>query len=400
MKKGGCFVRFIREYFNNRELNQLFSFYSFRYFASSLASLFVPVYLLTIGYRLLDISLFYLIFFTSVVILMPFAMLLLSKIGVKKVLVLGTLFLAGYYPMLYLLDKGLPYPWAAMIFGLSIALEASAFNMAFTSFLNKKNEGKGISVLRALGITAGIAGPVIGGIIIFNFSYKFAFAVTSGILIISVIPLLLSKDFKINHERFNIKKIVKQDSFRNSVVHQINAALMIIGGIFWPIFIYLNVKNVIPLGIISSLTSFLMIFMIIYIGRKADEDEEGTLKLGVYLNAPSWLVRLFFLSPMGLFFTNFYGSFSDSLIDISFSKMIFENARKSKSRRDYFLFREVNLLIGRAAILIIAILAGNIFWMFLISFFVTFGYLLLIKGRKIHRYYKEKMIAQKHDQTK
>lgn len=394
MEKRGKLLGFIREYFDDKELNYLYFSYSFRYFSSSLVSLFVPIYLLTIGYNLIDISLYYLIFFASLIVLIPIAMYLLSKVGIKKIFALGTLFLVAYYPMLYFLDKGLAYPWAALVFGISVALEASASNIALTSFLNKKREGKELSILSIIGIISGIVGPIIGGLVIFKFSYGLVFALSSLLLIFSIIPLFLSKDFKIRKEKFNLKKITKQDTFEKGLAHQINAILMVIGGIFWPIFIYLNLKNVIPLGIISALTSFLMIFIVFYIGRRADKDEKRTLKTGIYLNAPSWILRLLFLSPFGLFFTNLYSNFSYSFIDLSFSKIIFENAKKSKSKRDYFLFREFNLAIGRLLILVIVIFIGNIFWMFLISFFITFGYLLMLKGRKIHKKYKERKIRR------
>jgi MFS family permease len=390
LKKRNELIKNLKSYFSNKELNQFYISYFFKYFAASLVSLFIPIYFLTVGYTLVDISLYYLIYFASVVVLTPLAMYLLSKIGVKKIFSFGTFFLILYYLMLHLLEKGFPYAWVALILGLSNALEYSAFNIAFTNFLDKRREGKELSFLRVVGIISGIAGPVIGGIIIFNKSYFFVFTLVAVLLIFSIIPLFFSKDFKITHKRFNVKKIIKQDSLKTGFVYQISTILSIIGGIFWPIFIYLNVKNVISLGIIESLTSFLMIFSILYIGKSADENNKRTLKAGVLLNAPSWLIRLFFLSPVGLFFTNLYASFSESYIDLSYNRMIFENAKKSNNKRDYFLFRELHLAIGRIGILIIAIIVGNIFWMFVISFFVTFGYLLLLRNRKQPKPYKEK----------
>jgi MFS family permease len=382
MKKRSNLMNSLSSYFNNKELNQFYISYFFKDFAASLVSIFIPIYLLTIGYSLVDISLYYVIYFASVVILTPVGMYLLSKIGVKKIFSLGTIFLIIYYLLLQLLDKGFPYAWVALILGISNALEYSAFNIAFTNFLDKKREGKELSFLRIVGIVSGIIGPIIGGIIIFNHSFAFTFTTSAILLVFSIIPLFLSKDFKIIHKKFEVKKIIKQDTVKVGFAYQISAILSIIGGIFWPIFIYLNVKNIISLGIIESMTSFLMIFLILYLGKKTDKNEKATLKTGVLLNAPSWIIRLFFLSPIGLFFTNLYASFSESYIDLSYNKIIFQNAKKSNNKRDYFLFREIHLAIGRIGILIIAILTGNIFWMFLISFFVTFGYLFLIKKNR------------------
>jgi MFS family permease len=382
MKKEGRIKGFFREYFHSRGLAEMYVSYFFRSFAQSLIGVFIPIFLLTTGHSLMDIGIYYLIFYTCVSIFMPLGMVLISKIGAKKMMALGTLTLIAYYPLLNQIERGLSYYWPAFVYGIGVAFYWSAYHLAFTKFSDNNKEGKELSIFRISGVIAGMVGPLLGGLFIYQFSFGFVFFIVSVLLFISTLPLIFSKDFKIPSNKFSAREIAKQDTPRKALVYQISGVLGIVSGVFWPIFIYLNVKNVIPLGIISSLTSFLMIFVIFYIGRKADSDEKRTLLTGVFLNSPSWISRLFLLSPMGLFFSNFYGDLTNPLISIPFQKMIYEKARVSKNKRDYFLFREFNLQIGRLILLVAIIFISNLFWIFVLAFFITFGHLILIRKRK------------------
>lgn len=379
MKKRGKFREYIKSYFSNRELNTLYTHSFLRNLGTSLVGLFIPVYLLTLGFNLVDISLFYIVYFAAILAIMPLAMFCLSKIGVKKIMILGTLLLVGYYYSLQFLGSGLPYYFAAFLFGLSETLYFAAFNIEFASFMDNKKGGRQISFSNSLGILASIICPIIGGFLIYLNSFKFTFLSAAVLLFLSAIPLAFSKDFKIPNEKYSVKKIIRQAPFRHGLAFQVAAILGLVGGIFWPIFIYLNLKNVIPLGIISSITAFIMMFFTLYIGNQADKNPEKTLTTGVLFNSPSWIARIFLLSPSGLLFMNLYSDFTSTFISVPFQKFIFENAKKNKSKRDYFLFRELHLSIGRVGILLLVILIGNLFWIFLASFFITFGYLFLIK---------------------
>jgi hypothetical protein len=70
------------------------------------------------------------------------------------------------------------------------------------------------------------------------------------------------------------------------------------------------------------------------------------------------------------------------MIDLPFSKITYEKGRKSKNIANYFLFREMNLQIGRITVLLIAFFTGSIYWTFILSFFATFLYLVLLKDKK------------------
>lgn len=370
---------FLLDYFRNKELDELYLSVFLKSFAQSFISIFVPIYFLSIGYTFFDITLYYLIYYASISFIMPFTRILNSKLGVKKTMALGIFTLIFYYFCLNYLQYGLSYYPVALIYAISVSLYFSAFHLEFTRSAIKKEEGKEVSIIKAIPIISAILGPLIGSLFIAKTSFTFLFGLVSVILFFSIIPLFFSKDFKVPLNKFSFKRVLRMGSTRKAVAYQSTGVLNIVSVIFWPLFIYLTMKDIVSLGAIVSMTSFLTIFIIIYIGRLADKDNKKALKFGVYSHAPSWILRIFLLSPFGLFVSNFFSSATSSILDISFKKIIYAKARKTKYIVDYFLFREFNLELGRVLILLAAIFTNSIYWMFIISFFVTFFHLVLLK---------------------
>jgi len=372
---------FLMTYLRDRELNELYVSVFLKTLAQSLITVFIPVYLVILGFTIFDVSLYYLIYFMIFAAVMPFAMLLHSRFGIKKTLALGTFILIFYYYLLGSLESGSSYYLIAVVFGISSAVYYSAFHVEFAKFTKKGKEASEFSVLMIVAILAGVLGPLMGSLIITEISFIFLFKLVAVILFISIIPLFYTKDFTIPFEKYSIKGIVESDTKEKAIGYWIAGILVIVSLYFWPLFIYLTLNNVVSLGIIVSFTSLLTVLIIAYIGRLTDKDKKSVLKVGVILHAPSWLFRIFLLSPVGIFFINFYGSITSCMIDIPFNKMVYSRAKKSKNILNYFLFREFNLMIGRVAILAFVMFVQSFVWMFVICFFATFVYLVLLREK-------------------
>jgi len=228
-------------------------------------------------------------------------------------------------------------------------------------------------------IIAGMLGPLIGSLFISKISFNFSFIIVTVFLFASVLPLFYTKDMKIKKEKISLKTIIRAGSIRRGIIYQADGVLQLVGAVFWPIFIYLTLGSIVSLGVIISLTSLFLIIFMVYIGDLADRKKEKTLRAGIFLHAPTWIARLFFLTPFGLLIMNFLGSLTAAMITVPFNKIIYEKARKTKNIANYFIFREFHLGIGRAIILIIATITQSITWMFYTAFFVVFIHLLTKK---------------------
>jgi MFS family permease len=373
----------ISHYFKNKEMDELYVSIGIKALAQSIIQIFIPIYLYKLGFSISTIALYYIIFFTSITFFMYFSMRLNYHLGLKKVLSLGTFVLIGYYFLLDQLSRGnIHYSIVAITLGLSMAIYYSSFHIYFTKFSDKKHEASEISIIRALFRFAAIIGPLIGAFLITKGSFRASFLIVSGLLFISIFPLFLTKDKKINNPKISINRILKADSKKKGLAYIASGIIGVTAGILWPLFIFLNIKKVITLGFIISIGSLITIFFLFMIGKIADKHKRKMLEVGIYSHSITWPIRLFFLTPVGIFIMNMLSSITLLMIDLPFSKITYEKGRKSKNIANYFLFREMNLQIGRITVLLIAFFTGSIYWTFILSFFATFLYLVLLKDKK------------------
>lgn len=370
------------KYFHNKELDELYLSVFLKSLAESLINIFIPIYLLQLGYGIFDIAVYFIIHYSAIALFMPLGMSLNAKIGIKKTMALGTFcYIFGYY-LLNRLEFFPEYQWVAFVLGISIGFYFSAFHIEYTKIADRKSEGKELSVFKIIAIVAAVLGPFVGSLVISGASFHILFLIVAALLLASIVPLFFTKDFKIPERRISFKNIVKADSPAKALVYQADGIINLVSTIFWPVFIYLTISEITFLGGIISLTSFLMIAVVIYIGKLVDKNNGQALKIGVFTHAPLWILRIFLLSPLGLFFSNLLNSISLTFIGLSFGKIFYGKAKDSKNLVDYFLFRDFNLNIGRIILLFICLFTQSITWMFIIAFIVTFAHLLSLKEIK------------------
>ena len=371
----------IHNYFDNKELDELYLSTAIRHFAGSFVTIFVPVYLLVLGFAIKDIAIYFLILLTSVLLFFPFGLKLNSIIGIKKTISLGIFISIIYYLLLNYLSSGnITYHFVALICGISAGIYWAGFHVEFSKFLDKGKGGQQNSLLSISSKMAGALGPIVGALLITKFSFNVVFLLSALFLFISMIPLFFTKDQKTNYN-FSFKEIFKADTKRKAVVYWANAIVSDSLGIFWPIFIYISLKDVMSLGWIISITALIEIFFLFYIGKMSDKNKKKVMKIGVFSHAFSWLTRIFFISPLGILLNNMYSSFSKVMIDLPLGKIVYERSKKSKKSSNYFLFREFHLWVGRVIVLSLVIITNEIFWVFILSFFMTFVHLIVLKER-------------------
>ncbi len=368
------------KYFHNKELDELYLSVFLKSLAESLINIFVPIYLLQLGYSLFDIAFYYLIYYLAVALFMPLGMAFNSTLGIKKTMALGTtILLSGYY-LLNSLNNN--YYWAALVLGISISIYYSAFHVEFTKSADKKEEGEELSILKVLAMLAAVLGPFAGSLFITELSFSFLFLIVGILLFLSILPLFFSKDFKTKPTRLSFKDVSKVDTKSKAISYQANGIISMVTSIFWPIFIYTTLGTVTYLGGIISGTSVLMIFIVLFIGRLVDKNNRLAIWLGTFSHAPTWILRIFLLNPAGIFISNLLNSITLSLMEISFGKIVYQQAEKTKDLAAYFVFRSFNLNLGRILLLIAAMFFQNLTWLFIVAFFASFVHLNSLKELK------------------
>lgn len=366
------------KYFKNPHLNRLYVSVGLKHLAGALVDVFIPAYMLTLGYSLRDIAIFYGIFFITLAFANPLALVLNSQWGTKRVFMVGSLSFIAYFALLEHMTI-VPYYLVAYVYGISAIFRSSGFNHFLAEFGDKDHEGKQIALIQSIVAAMSVIGPVTGGLVIAVFSFQALFLSAIILLVLSVLVVVRIPTSYPEPPKISWKTIKNADTPLKGCAYALDEYLFIASMIFWPIFIYLLVEEPLALGGLLSLSSFLTVIIINIIGYYSDTKSQKMLFAGIVTHSTSWILRALFLTPVGLFFNNIYSNVTRMMITIPIYKTAFHNAKNSHNRSNYFLFREAYLSLGRLFVVLVVLLTNNLYVLFGSAFIATLLFALVAK---------------------
>ncbi len=351
-------------------LNAIYSAHMIEGFASSMIGVFVPIYLLALGYSLSTVLIFYIIHQIFLAITFLITGYLTARFGYKLPLILRYPFLFAYLLLLLYLDS---FPASlyliAILGGIQSALYWTPLNILFAKNAKPKTMGASIGKLFALPQLSGLVGPLLAGVIIFTLGFKVLFSLALILFIFSIIPLLRSKNIKSDF-KFEFSKGIK--FFKKYPKFILTEIFDNIGGetegIIWPIFIYLSLANVIAVGMLSTFIALGAILFTLMVGHMTDKyDKRVFIRIGVFSVLAIWLVRYLSNNEIIYFATTVLVGFSLPLILVPYTAIIFNQAKKSLVD-EFFVIKELPTAIGRIVIFCLALfLVGNLKLLFPIA---------------------------------
>ncbi len=297
---------------------------------------------------------------------------IMSRIGIKKSLIIGTLLLMLYNIFLiYFLGCGINLDnyKNILILGFFItALNCSlyqtfywpAFHTDLSLFLKEGSSGKNLGVLFFIGQCASIVGPVIGGIILQNSNLNILFFLQIIFLTLSVVPLFFGPDEKPEtsykfkdyiKELFNIKKIKNYlPFFAEGIKGYINST-------FWGLFIYTVLESVIDVGLLTAGVSFFTALFVVLLGKIIDKRrflKNKLLGIGVFIASFGWIIKGVSINNIFYFIADNVQKFGDSIVQIPYQKTMYKRFKNVRSLADeYVTIREMAYHIGGGVIIIL-----------------------------------------------
>lgn len=366
-------------YFRNRELTELYISMFIKSLARSLVLVFIPIYLISLGFSIRFIALFYLLEFVGMTIATPLGLWLNHKVGVKKTMVISdVLFILYMIAVSALKIDSVLFVLPILLFAFSSGLFWAAYDVDFTQHVDRKYEGQELSVIKAILLVAAALGPLLGSIVIVNSSFVASFITAAVLSLLSAIPLFWSADYYEPKPKFSWKRLQQADQPAKALSYASYGTLQSATETFWPLFMFLALSSVLEIGTVFTLTTIIMVGVILWHGRRVDRKPIESLVGGVLLNAPSWLIRLLLVSPLGFFLSNLYGQLSYHMLDTAYEKVVYTEARDSADRSNYFFFRQIWIGVGRLVVCLAVLLTGRLEAAFMLTFVATFGYLVLV----------------------
>lgn len=314
----------------NTQLRELYLTAALMDFASAAITLFEPIYLWTLGYRLPEIMLFYLIVYGSYFFLVPMGGKFLARFGPERSIMISTVWLVGYFAALITIGENPTMLYIAPIF---FALQKSfywpAYHFDFIRFSQKQERAAEFSGLWTVTMVMYVLGPLVGGIIVKNYGFQPMFIGAAVIILFSSFPMFLKRvDAKI--EAFSYWKSLvlpfRRRYWRNTLGY-LGFGEELLGMTVWSIFVFLIYGDLFEVGALGGIAALITSVVTLIIGKVADRySKKRVLVVSSLIQFFVWLSRLVFRSPAGVFAADVGGRTSHNSVFVSMTALTYDRA--------------------------------------------------------------------------
>lgn len=325
-------------------------------------AIFVPIHFLRLGFDLRAVFIFLMVQWFFFSLFVPIAAKLISKIGIKEVILIRTPLFIVSLLLLGILDRS-PllqeyFLLIAVLLGISLVMYTLSISSLFAEFMHKKRQSSETGKFIALPQIGAIIGPVLGGLLALFFGFDALFIISSVLLFLSIIPIGSLKH-KIDHPKFDYKKFILFFKTKKKIFFFIN--LYGIKGfvmfIILPIAVYFVNYNVLILGIIMSLSGFVSVTTALVYGRYMDAKKMNYVRLGAVLSSLFFMILSMITGTNVLLYVSIFSGAILVLLDLPFETELFMEAKKENSILSFLAFKEMSFLLGRTLFFIVIIYA-------------------------------------------
>ncbi|MDP2705684.1 MAG: hypothetical protein Q8O49_00545 [bacterium] len=360
--------------FQNRELNELYLSYTIFNFASALITVFIPIYLYKIGYSIAQILIFFLVMSASFVIFSWLGTRITAGIGIKKSMLLSIpLTIAYFLGFRYIAAAPILFYLLPILCGFKNTFYNYSIHLDFLINSKQENRGRQISLLQGVALIGACLAPLAGGLTARFFGFENLFLTGSIFLFISMIPLFFSPEIKIplNFKFINLlKELAPRRDWPQKLSFTGYAIESSVGGIIWPIFLFLIFSKIELVGYLNAFTAFLTLVVLYFIGRKTDQgDKKKVIRLGTGFYSLSLLSRLFIDNFLSATLIDLYRNVAGHIIHVPWDAYGYQLA----STKNPFLFIVSREIIYNLARMIFMPLIVFIFIIDFHSFSVSFA---------------------------
>ncbi len=350
-------VLFHRLFTTKKELEEIYLNEVINTFGIAMISVFVPIYLLDIGFSLNDALFYIFVMFLAQGAASPFAAFLISKVGLKHTISLASPILILFFLLLNSIEFGVPFYFVAAVFGIGQGLYWIAFNTDFADNFDEKEAGKETALINALPSFFIAFAPLLGAFILLLFSFEILFVIASLVILVSIFPLFQTPDRKdtINYswrEIFSVKNKFYLFNF------SIRGWADIILYILWPLFIFLLIGETMIVGISRSIGLLGIALITISIGKLCDRlDKKNLIRRGGVLIASILVLMAYASNEFDIVVLSFLGGVVIMLISVPLFASACSAAR-GENTLEFMVFRDVVLCSAKALLVAAIILFG------------------------------------------
>jgi len=347
----------------HNEVNEIYISKGILQFAKSLISIFVPIFLYKLGYPLVEIIAFYLIYNLTYWVLVPLGMSLAAKWGIRHAMLYSSpVLILFYYLLRFVEGSTLVFYLAPVVLGIYCMLFWPAYNIHIVKAIDPKRRASQIGLINVIIASTAAVAPFIGGILFDNVSFDVIFWVASILIVISALPLFLSRE---TYEKIHFSA---KDLYHDLFVRR-NAFDVVawfgeggereLGFLSWSLLVFLAMESDYKgLGALTAVALIITVVVSLYFGPRVDKSKDlrGFTKSTSVLTGLSWILRGLSLKFWHFYATDIFGRGMDAALDLPFASTWLGKAEKDRDMIRYVARRQLGYHGGATLLLLVALL--------------------------------------------
>lgn len=355
----------------SRQVRELYSATIILNFAISMISIFEPVFIFNLFYlkggmkeSLEAVLFFYLGVYFIYIFAIPLGARFVKKYGYENSIAVSSIFQIIFYFFLFTSEGSLLFLLPAIIaYVLAKMFYWPAYHGNFAHFSANSKRGREISNLWALNSLVTVIAPLLGGVVIKFFGFKVLFLIASLLILISNIPMLVTKE-KFESQNFSFFQAFKtlfSKKNRREFWGIFGFGEEFIVLILWPIFMFLTIRDFLGLGAISAFSILISIIVLLFVGHWTDKNDKKPLFIfGAISHVFSWIMRIMARNGLGILIVDSYSHISREIILVPLMSSVYTRAHNG-SIMSTIVFFEMALVVGKLTAIIICLLILQIF---------------------------------------
>jgi MFS family permease len=347
--------------FPKKELSQMYFSIAVRSFAISLISLFIPLYLyIELGFSLEQVLHFYLFYSIIFAVSSPLAAKFAARFGLKHSVLFSVPFYILFIISLYLLSiYSISLLIIAALAGWSLAFYWMGMHLIFHHVSGSKFRGAEVGKRRFYTILAAAIAPFLGGFLIKYSGFFVVFCLTALLLVGSVLFLFLSKENNVKYH-FSVRTLLNKDHWKNSLFFVSRGVRIMAGGVIWPLFIFVILKDYFSLGIVGSILSGASAFLVLFVGKWSDKiGKRKIIRWTVGFESLSWIFRALVGTVTQVFGATFFGALTWGSMEAPIIALEYDKG-SGRGLTNFFVSREIFICLGRILLLTFVLLTGSL----------------------------------------
>lgn len=300
------------------ELKKLYWSQGWSTLAGGLVAIFIPIFLLKLGYSLSAVLAYMIFYGLFCVPTLYVALHLVPKVGANRIMAIANIGQALFLVLLITLPA---HHWP--LFGLA-ALAAwvnsaywPPFHANFAVSRTPSHSGRELSYIYTLIAITGALAPAVGGILATLFGIKLVYTIAAVIFSVAALPMLVGRR-GFRPASFSLKRLelahIRPDLSSYGGWAVVETAEQVI----WPIMIFLIVSSYASIGLLSSVVIATGIFTTLYVGRRLEtKGEKHYIRRGSATMSVTNFGRLFAGGITGIFGMNLMSGISFHLLSVS-----------------------------------------------------------------------------------